>query len=45
MMDKGRGRVAHDAHLGGGLLGLLWVLLTVPNALSEMIRALQALLG
>ncbi|MDA0729027.1 MAG: rhomboid family intramembrane serine protease [Bacteroidetes bacterium] len=45
MMDQGRGRVAHDAHLGGGMFGLLWVFLTVPNALAEMMKALQSLLG
>jgi membrane associated rhomboid family serine protease len=42
-MGNGASRIAHDAHLGGGLVGLVWVLGGVPGTLPRMIEALQAL--
>jgi membrane associated rhomboid family serine protease len=33
-----RGRINHDAHLGGALFGLAWVLLTDPGAYSNLLR-------
>ena len=33
-----RGRINHDAHLGGAIFGLLFVLLTDPSAYSQLLR-------
>ena len=33
-----RSRIAHDAHLGGAVFGILFTALTVPHALSEFMR-------
>jgi membrane associated rhomboid family serine protease len=33
-----RGRINHDAHLGGALFGILFVALTDPRSASEMLR-------
>lgn len=33
-----RGRINHDAHLGGALFGLAWVLLTDPGAYTNLLR-------
>ncbi len=33
-----RGRINHDAHLGGAIFGLLFVLLTDPGAYSNLLR-------
>lgn len=37
---QARGRVNHDAHLGGALFGLLFVALTDPSAFGGLARAL-----
>jgi membrane associated rhomboid family serine protease len=37
-----RGRINHDAHLGGALFGLLFVLLTDPAAFGQLLRWLGA---
>ena len=36
---RARGRINHDAHLGGALFGLLFVALTDPAAFSRLARA------
>jgi len=35
---QARGRINHDAHLGGALFGLLFVLLTDPPAFGQLLR-------
>lgn len=35
---QARGRINHDAHLGGALLGLVFVLLTDPGAYAGLLR-------
>lgn len=35
---QSRGRINHDAHLGGALFGLLFVLLTDPAAFGQLLR-------
>ena len=45
MQQRGGTRIAHDAHLGGAIVGVLWVLLFVPSSLPRFIAALQSLLG
>ena len=45
MQQRGGTRIAHDAHLGGAVVGVLWVLLFVPGSLPRFIAALQSLLG
>jgi membrane associated rhomboid family serine protease len=37
-----RGRINHDAHLGGALFGLLFVLVTDPAAFAQLLRWLGA---
>ena len=44
MQQRGRTRIAHDAHLGGALVGVAWVVLFVPSAVPRFIQALQGLL-
>ena len=44
MQQRGRTRIAHDAHLGGALVGVAWVVLFVPSAIPRFIQALQGLL-
>ena len=39
---QARGRINHDAHLGGALFGLLFVLLTDPAAFGRVLRWLGA---
>jgi len=39
---QARGRINHDAHLGGALFGLLFVLLTDPAAFGQLVRWLGA---
>ena len=39
---QARGRINHDAHLGGALFGLLFVLLTDPAAFGQLLRWLGA---
>jgi membrane associated rhomboid family serine protease len=36
---QARGRINHDAHLGGALFGLLFVLLTDPSAYGSFLRS------
>jgi membrane associated rhomboid family serine protease len=35
---QARGRINHDAHLGGALFGLEFVLLTDPAAFGQLLR-------
>jgi membrane associated rhomboid family serine protease len=35
---QARGRINHDAHLGGALFGLLFVLVTDPSAFGQLLR-------
>jgi len=37
---QARGRINHDAHLGGALAGLVFVLLTDPGAYSNLLRSI-----
>jgi membrane associated rhomboid family serine protease len=39
---QARGRINHDAHLGGALFGIVFVLLTDPAAFSQLLRWLGA---
>ena len=39
---QARGRINHDAHLGGALFGLLFVLLTDPAVFGQLVRWLGA---
>jgi len=39
---QARGRINHDAHLGGALFGLLFVLVTDPAAFGQLLRWLGA---
>lgn len=43
MQQRGGTRIAHDAHLGGALVGVVWVALCVPGAIPNFIQALQGL--
>lgn len=45
MQQQGGTRIAHDAHLGGALVGVAWVFLSDPNALGRFLSALQGLLS
>ena len=36
-----RGRINHDAHLGGALTGLAFVALTTPSAYSDLLRVID----
>ena len=45
-MDKrSRGNIAHDAHLWGGLYGLLFTVATTPQVVPAFVAALSAYLG
>ena len=35
MQQRGRTRIAHDAHLGGALVGLAWTIFAKPEALDK----------
>jgi membrane associated rhomboid family serine protease len=37
---QARGRINHDAHLGGALFGLVFVLLTDPEAFGQLLRGI-----
>jgi len=39
---QARGRINHDAHLGGALFGIVFVLLTDPGAFTQLLRWLGA---
>jgi membrane associated rhomboid family serine protease len=39
---QARGRINHDAHLGGALFGIVFVLLTDPAAFTQLLRWLGA---
>ena len=44
MHQHGGTRIAHDAHVGGGIVGLLWSFVFVPDSLVNAWRALSSLL-
>jgi membrane associated rhomboid family serine protease len=45
-MDKrSRGNIAHDAHLWGGLYGMLFTVATTPQVVPTFVAALSAYLG
>lgn len=44
MQQRGGTRIAHDAHLGGAMVGVVWVALFVPGAIPRFIQSLQGLL-
>lgn len=45
MQQRGHTHIAHDAHLGGAIVGIAWIVLFVPRAIPQFIQALQGLLG
>ena len=45
MSQRSGTRVAHDAHLGGAIVGLLWTLIAKPNALVTSLESLWSLFG
>lgn len=45
MQQRDTSRVAHDAHLGGALVGVAWVFALVPEAWTQFVESLQGLLG
>jgi len=44
MQQRSTTRIAHDAHLGGALVGVLWVFALVPNSWPAFVASLQGLL-
>ncbi len=44
MHQHGSSRIAHDAHIGGGLVGLLWTFVWVPDSLTNAWLKLSSLL-
>ena len=44
MQQRSTTRIAHDAHLGGALVGVLWVFALVPDSWPAFVASLQALL-
>ena len=44
MQQRSTTRIAHDAHLGGALVGVLWVFALVPDSWPDFVASLQALL-
>lgn len=44
MQQRSTSRVAHDAHLGGALVGVLWVLFLVPGSWQSFVMSLQEML-
>ena len=44
MQNRPTTRIAHDAHLGGALVGVLWVFALVPDSWPAFVASLQALL-
>ena len=45
MQQRNNSRIAHDAHIGGALVGVAWVFALVPGAWQAFVTSLQALLG
>lgn len=45
MNQKSGSRVAHDAHLGGAIVGLVWTIIAKPEALVTSLESLWGLLG
>jgi membrane associated rhomboid family serine protease len=41
-LRKGKGNIAHDAHIGGALFGILYVLLIDPSKGSEFIQLIMS---
>ena len=44
MQHRGKTGIAHDAHIGGALVGVAWVFLSVPGTWSNFVLAFQSLL-
>lgn len=44
MQQRSNTRIAHDAHLGGALVGVLWVFALVPDSWPAFVASLQSLL-
>jgi membrane associated rhomboid family serine protease len=44
MQQRSTTRIAHDAHLGGALVGVLWVFALVPDSWPAFVASLQGLL-
>ena len=44
MQRRGGSYVAHDAHLGGALVGVAWVFASMPESLWQSVTALQELI-
>lgn len=45
MQQRQSTRIAHDAHLGGALVGAAWAFVFVPNAWPAFVESLRGLLG
>ena len=45
MSQRSGTRVAHDAHLGGAIVGLVWTIIAKPTALATSLGSLWGLLG
>lgn len=45
MHQRSRGRIAHDAHLGGALVGLAWTIFAKPEVLTNALHSLWSLLA
>ena len=44
-MKQGRGRIGHDAHLGGALAGLVLTIALSPQTFSSFLSQIRSVLG
>jgi len=45
MQAKGHSRIAHDAHIGGAIVGTIWAFVAVPGTLTQYLESLWTFLG